>query len=147
MLNMKEFNTKCKNYQANNVRKMIQSYNYSYCRPVHLVEVPGFGLCCFKPFVAGLVVSVVCGLLLPDLLCSAVSESCERSVQPWTELDLADICMLMSPIQSGTENRYGIRATATFLKGPCVPFFMEGLFTVGISKVHCFSMCVGGVGG
>lgn len=117
MLKMKEFNTKC-NYQADNVRKMNQSYHYSYCRHVELVELSSFGLCCFKPFVSELVVFVVCRLLLPDLpFSSAVSESCERSVQSWTELDLADICMLMSTIQSSTENRYGIRATATFLKG------------------------------
>lgn len=114
MSKMKELNSKC-NYQANYVRKMNQTT--LIVDMSQLVEVSGFGLCCFQPFVAGLVVSVVCGLLLPDLSCSAVSESCERSVQPRTELDLADICMLMSTIQSSTENRYGIRATATFLKG------------------------------
>lgn len=120
---MNKFKTKCRNYQANNVRKINQSYNHSYCRQVQLVELSGFGLCCFKSFVAGLVVSLVCGLLLADLSCSAISVSCERSVQPRTELDLTDIYMLMSPIQSSTENRYRSRATATFLKGPCVPFF------------------------
>lgn len=54
--------------------------------------------------------SVAFGLLLPF----TVSEICERSAGPGTDLDLGDICMLMSSVQFSTENRHGIRATFTF---------------------------------
>lgn len=50
----------------------------------------------------------------PELQCSAVSESCEKSVHPGTELDLGDISILMSSMQFSTEDRRRIRATVTF---------------------------------
>lgn len=46
--------------------------------------------------------------------CSTVSQICERPIGPGTDLDLRDICILMSSVQFGTEKGHGIRVTVTF---------------------------------